>query len=99
LEEIEMTEAIVIAVIVGFAALHVAFRLLPKPGQQKMRVVSAAWLNKLGLHAMAQRLLATSRVADKACGSGCDGCGTQVAGDELKVDTGTKVVQFHSRVR
>jgi hypothetical protein len=94
-----MIEAIVISFIVGLAALHVAFRLLPKPGQQKMRVVSAAWLNKLGLHAMAQRLLATPRVADKACGSGCDGCGTEAAGGELKVDGSAKVVQFYPRLR
>jgi hypothetical protein len=94
-----MIEAIVISFIVGFAALHVAFRLSPNSGQQKMRVVSAAWLNKLGLHAMAQRLLATPRVADKACGGGCDGCGTEAAGDELKTDGGAKVVHFHSRFR
>jgi hypothetical protein len=94
-----MIEAIVISFIVGFAALHVAFRLLPKQVQQKMLVMSAAWLNKLGLHAMTQRLLATPRVADKACGSGCDACGTEAAGDELKTDGGAKVVQFHPRLR
>jgi hypothetical protein len=94
-----MIEAIVISFIVGFAALHVAFRLLPKPGQQKMRVVSAAWLNKLGLHAMAQRLLASSHLADKACGSGCNGCGTQAAaGNEVK-GGGAKVVQFYAHLK
>ena len=94
-----MIEAIVISFIVGFAALHVAFKLLPKPGQQKMRVVSAAGLNKLGLHAMARRLLATPRGTDKACGSGCDGCGTEAVGDELKTDGGAKVVHFYPRLR
>jgi hypothetical protein len=94
-----MIEAIVISFIVGFAALDILFRLLPKLVQQKMRVASAAWLNKLGLHAMAQRLLATPREVDKACGSGCDGCGTEAAGDELKTDSRAKVVQFHSRLR
>lgn len=94
-----MIEEIVILFIVGFAAVHVAFKLLPKPGQQKMRVVSAAWLNKLGLHAIAQSLLATPYAVVMACGSGCDGCGTEAAGDELKTDDGAKVVHFHPRFR
>lgn len=94
-----MIEPIVISFIVGFAALHVAHRLLPKLVQQKVRVVSAAWLNKLGLHAMAQRLLATPRGTDKACGSGCDGCGTEAAGNALKTEGSAKVVQFHPRLR
>jgi len=94
-----MIEAMVILFIVGFAALHVAFRLSPKPAQREIRDVSAVWVNRLGLHALAQRLLAAPRVADKACGSGCDGCETEVAGDELKVDGGAKVVQFHPRLR
>jgi hypothetical protein len=94
-----MIEAIVISFMVGFAALHVAFRLLPKLVQQKMRIVSATWLIKLGLHAMAQRLLATPHAVDKACGSGCDGCGTEAAGDELKTDGGAKVVHFHPRLK
>ena len=94
-----MIEAIVISFIVGLAAVHVAFRLSPKLVQRKIRDASAAWLSKLGLHAIAQSLLATPHAADKACGSGCDGCGSQAVGDELKVDGGAKVMQFHQRLR
>lgn len=94
-----MIEAIVISFIVGFAAAHVAFRLSPKPVQQKMRDGMAAGLNKMGLHAMAKRFVAIPQTADKACGSGCDGCGTPATGDELKVDSVAKVVQFHPRLR
>ncbi len=85
--------------IVGFAALHVAFRLSPNPVRQKLRGVIAAGLNKIGLKAMAQRLGALRQVGDSACGSCCDECGSQTADDELTVDTGTKVVQFHPRLR
>ncbi len=94
-----MSEAIVISIIVGLAAVHVAFRLLPKQGQQKLRVAMAAGFNKIGLYSVAQRLVVIPQAADKACGSGCDGCGTQAVGDELKTDGGAKVVQFHPRLR
>jgi hypothetical protein len=94
-----MIEAIVISFMVGLAALHVAFKLSPKPAQRKIRAASAAWLSKLGLHAIAKRLLTTLRAADKACGSGCDGCGSQAVGDGLKADGGAKVVHFHPRFR
>jgi hypothetical protein len=95
-----MIEAIVISSIVGFAALHVAFRLLPKLAQRKICDVIVVELNKLGLHAMTQRLLATSPVADKACGSGCDGCGAQtVGGDELKLNGSAQVMRFYPRLK
>lgn len=97
-----MIEGIVISFIVGFAALHVAFRLLPKLAQQKLRGATAAGLNNIGQHAMANRFVATlqaTQATDKACGSGCDGCGTQAAGDETKTDGDSKVVQFHPRFR
>ena len=94
-----MIEAIVISIIVGLAAVHAAFRLLPKPVQQKMRDGMAVGFNKIGLYSVAQRLVAVPQAADKACGSGCDGCGTQAVGDELKTDGGAKVVQFHPRLR
>jgi hypothetical protein len=94
-----MIEAIVISFMVGLAALHVAFKLSPKLVQRKMYDVMAIGLNKIGFDAMAQRLLATPHAVDKACGSGCDGCGTEAAGDELKTDGGAKVVHFHPRFR
>jgi NO-binding membrane sensor protein with MHYT domain len=94
-----MIEAIVILFIVGFAALHVAFELSPKLVQQKLRGAMAAGLNKIGLHAMAMRFVAIPDAADKACGSGCDACGTEGARDELKTDSGAKVMHFHQRLR
>jgi hypothetical protein len=95
-----MIEAVVISFIVGLAALHVAFRLLPKLVQQKMYDVMAICLNKIGLDAMAQRLLLKPRTENKACGSGCAGCGAQaVTSDELKLNGSAKVVQFHPRLR
>jgi hypothetical protein len=93
-----MVEAIVILFIVGFAALHVAFKLSSKPVQQKMRSVMATGFNKIGLYSVAQRFVAIPPLGDKACGSGCNGCGTEAAGDELKVDGSAKVVQFHPRL-
>lgn len=94
-----MIEAIVISFIVGLAALHVAFRLSSKPIQRKMRDVIVVGLSKFGFHVLAQRLLLIPRTENKACGSSCDGCGAQAAGDELKIDGGEKVVQFHPRLR
>jgi hypothetical protein len=94
-----MIEAIVISLVVGLAAAHVAFRLSPKLTQRKMRDFIVMGLSKFGFHALAQRLLLIPRTENKACGSGCDGCGTQAGGDELKVDGGEKVVQFHPRLR
>jgi hypothetical protein len=94
-----MIEAIVISFMVGLAALHIAFRLLPKLVQRRMYDVMAIGLNKIGFDAMAQRLLLKLRAENKACGSGCDGCGTEAAGDELKTDGGAKVVHFHPRFR
>jgi NO-binding membrane sensor protein with MHYT domain len=95
-----MIEAIVISFIVGFAALHVVFRLSPTPAQRKVRDVMAAGLNKIGLDLMAQRLVASPQVADKACGSGCDGCGIHATtDDEMKVKDSAKVMQFHQRLR
>ncbi len=94
-----MIEAIVISLIVGFAAMHVAFRLSPKLVQRKMRDVLAASLNKIGLHTIAHRFAAVTQARDKVCGSGCDACGTQTAaGDDVKVG-GAKVLQFHPRLR
>jgi hypothetical protein len=94
-----MIEAIVISFIVGLAAAHVAFRLSPKLVQRKVRDVMAAGLNKIGLHTMAKHFVAVPHAADEACGSGCDACGAEVAGDELKTNIGAKVVQFHPRLR
>lgn len=94
-----MIEAIVISFIVAFAALHVALRLLPKLVQQKLRGAMATVLNKIGLHAMAKRFVAIPQAAGTACGSGCHGCGTEAAGDELKTNGGAKVVHFHPRLR
>jgi hypothetical protein len=94
-----MIEAIVISFMVGFAALHIAFKLSPKLVQQKLRGAMAAGLNKIGLHAITKRFVVTPQAADKACGSGCDGCGTEAAGDELKTDSRAKVVQFYPRLR
>jgi hypothetical protein len=91
-----MIEATIILFIVGFAALHIAFKFSPKPAQQKFRIVIAAGLNKIGLDSVAQRLVA---VGNGACGSGCDGCGTHATGNELKIDSGAKVVRFYPRIK
>jgi hypothetical protein len=94
-----MIEAIVISFIVGFAVLHVMFRLLPKPAQQKLRSAVVAGLNKIGLDLVAQPLVAIPQAGDKTCRRGCDECGMQAANDKLKVDRGAKVVQFYPRFR
>jgi hypothetical protein len=98
-----MIEAIVTSLIVAFAAMHVTFRLSPKLVQQKLHGVMAAGLSKIGLDSVAQRLVSVRQVEDKACGSGCGGCGAQTTtGDEIKADGGVKVVQvvqFHPRLR
>jgi hypothetical protein len=95
-----MIESVAISLIVGLAALHVALRLLPKRVQQKLRGAMAAGLNKIGLHATAKRFIAIPQATGKACGSGCDACGTQpVPSDELKLNGSAKVVQFHPRLR
>ncbi len=87
-----MLEVLVISLMVGAAAIHVAFKLAPKPAQQIFRAVMAAGLNKIGLAKAAQRVI-VAQAADKACGSGCDGCGTEaVAGAEM-TDDGARVVQ------
>ena len=97
-----MLEVLVISLMVGAAAVHIGFKLSPKPAQQIFRVAMAAGLNKIGLGKAAQRVIVT-QAADKACGSGCDGCGAEaVAGDEM-TDGGAKVVQkvvhFYPRSR
>lgn len=98
-----MLEALVISLMVGVAAAHVAFKLAPKPAQQKFRVVMAASLNKIGFAKVAQRLVNIPQASDKACGSGCSGCGAEAStGREVKDAVkggGAKVVQFHPRVR
>jgi hypothetical protein len=98
-----MLEALVISLMVGVAAAHVAFKLAPKPTQQKFRGVMAASLNKIGLAKVAQRLVNIPQASDKACGSGCNRCGAEApAGREVKdqvKDGGAKVVQFHPRIR
>ncbi len=95
-----MIEAIVISFIVGLAALHVAFKLSPKPVQRKMRDVVMAGLNKIGLHAMAHSMDSIRQSADKACASGCDGCGIDAAkGSESNAKGVAKVVRFYPRAR
>jgi hypothetical protein len=89
-----MIEAIVVLLIVVFAALHVAFKLSPIPVQQKLYNAYVMGFNKVGLHAVAQRLSLKPQNENKACDSGCDGCGTQTVA-ESKVE----VVQFHPRLR
>ncbi len=97
-----MFEALIISLLVSAAAVHVGYKLAPKLAQQKVRVMLAAGLNKIGLTALAKRMATFPQTSDKACGSGCGGCGADVAPGGAKdaaQEGGAKVVRFHPRVR
>ncbi len=97
-----MFEVLIVSLLVAVAAMHVAFKLAPKPAQQKFRVVMATGLNKIGLVLLAQRVATIPKAADKSCGSGCDGCGAEAvsgAAKNAEKEGASKVVHFHPRTR
>ena len=65
-------QAVIIAAIVGFCAVQMLRRLMPKLSRD-LQVKGARALDRAGMQSMAQKLQPVEAL-DSGCGSGCGSC-------------------------
>jgi hypothetical protein len=94
-----MAQQLVVALIVGLAALYSAWTLMPAAGRRRLAALAARQLGRMGAASATAERVEAALAASSGCSecSSCKGCSTPVAAPAPRVATIALPEKFSGR--